>query len=456
MPSTTPALAPDSASGNTESCISTAADPTPKIKIPVLESSTFPTAKTISTSSKASNGSSTSVKPRPLPKKKNSKIGCKRCKDRKIKCDEQLPECRNCRIRSNSENRCSYLSFDEFDVKYFLERKAENQRISELHQQKLASLKSDSSPAESITSTSEKLIQIPLIKHSKPPPYYASQTIAFTEEPLDVLQIRLYLIKLLTESYFKFHDSFRAHLCLTAIWVHKQLSKENATDPKELEALYLVGMKKLHGCLQLLKERVGSLVKYQRRREYKQALFVYSEMVISTYCIQICDLIREGNLRFYYFEGIFNIINEFLKDTKGASPVGNYIAQSSYLYIQQSLYAPNYPPDVLYEIMDVLQGFKTTVKCRDPEDSMVLSDIDRLLVFIQDDLLVFLVDKNQQDPDFVLTYSPQKLYYSLHRFYCLFPSQSCVLPTTTNPLHRAYYSIYYAIARLLDNILPGT
>ncbi|KAH3682323.1 hypothetical protein WICPIJ_006695 [Wickerhamomyces pijperi] len=82
---------------------------------------TFSTA-TSSTSSSSTTTTSSSRRSLTRRKHQNSKLGCVQCKERKMKCNEELPECRNCRVRQ-VRIPCSFLSFSEEEKIEFVKKK---------------------------------------------------------------------------------------------------------------------------------------------------------------------------------------------------------------------------------------------------------------------------------------------------------------------------------------------
>ncbi|KAH3685726.1 hypothetical protein WICPIJ_003301 [Wickerhamomyces pijperi] len=414
-------------------------------------------------------------------KHKNSKIGCVQCKERRMKCNEELPECRNCRIRQ-VKIPCSYLSFTDEEKSIFIKTKEENRKHLEQSQKNSSPTTSSPESSSSISQgslyatpksspgSSKTTFNLKSIRHMKPQPLLISQTTRFINETDEAINIRYYFTKLLSDSYWQFDGSFKSHFSFTAIWLHIQLKKkydilkqsdqldeeEEEQHEKELEALYAVGIRYVHIGVSYLRNIVDSLINAHNSHDYKTAFYLFSKMSIPTYCLQTSDILRENNLKIYYFDGSLNVVNEFFKKTLDASPVANFAAKSAY-QVQKSLFIPNYPHQVLYEIRDTLRDFQACVEIREPYDLALKENVRRLISFMEEDVLGFLEHNDEViSPRSIITHTPKGLFGILFKFFHIIPSESFLVGCTDSNIHKVFYTFFYAIGRVLDNILPDT
>lgn len=285
----------------------------------------------------------------------------------------------------------------------------------------------------------------------------------FGEEP-SAVQSRLYFIGLINRSLYADPDAFSAHLTLASHWVHLQLSKKAKALSKghkitaeeanvralELEQLSKIAIRSKLKALQILSSSVAKIIEAQKSQDYRTALSTFGKISASTICLQSADILTESSLRFYYINGSVSILNELHSSIQDSSPVVQFIAQSV-LVLNRCLFIPNYSSDVFHEFYDTVNELKDFVS--DTQDLLLIDQFEDLVDFMKHSLMESSIE-SFYNPSSVTSYPPTFLYQIFHRFYQIIPSQAMTIVLSDSPIHKLVYSIYYSLARVLDNVFP--
>lgn len=378
-----------------------------------------------------------------------------------MKCNETLPECRNCKIRQE-RIPCSYLSFTEQEKKEFLKRKA-------LQESSANSTPNFESPSDvnsldsSLPSSPFTAIEVKLVKHVKPTALQ-SQHLIFFNETQNAIQSRLYYSRLISESFIADASLFASHLLFSSYWIHNQLStrlrvavdnnsltdKEIIEKEVELEKLFKNAMIHKGYVLKFLGNVIAKIIENHSMKDNKTAMLYFAKTSLPTICLQSADILTQDSLRFFFIDGTISVLNELYKGIQDQSPISNFIAKSV-LTIHRALFTPNYS----YEIFEEFYEFVIDLK------PFVLNSKDLHLVGVFNDLIAFLENsiinsnlKAQYNPDFIMAYPPILVYPVFHQFYKIMPSEIFTINLITSPIHKLVYSIFYSLARVLDNVFP--
>lgn len=391
-----------------------------------------------------------------------------------MKCNEELPECRNCRIRQ-VKLPCSYLSFTKDEMEEFKRNKADNGHDNDNENDKdnyndndnendLQDTAENAKVAPQLEDSIESGFKIRLVPHIKNSTL-KSQHHCFFQEPRISLGGRLYFVKLINDSFLNF-NMLSSHLTLASVWLHSQLSKkfkalsknnllnddETEDYERDLKLLLMASTKFKSECLIFLRDKIIEIMNYQNIKDCIKAFRAYNEISIPTYALQCSDVITQENLKLYYINGSMMVLKEFYASTVDSSPIASFIAQSSFS-TQRALFIPNYSFEILYEFFGVVQELKPFIT--KTNDVYLIDGYYALLEFLKNDLLNTEIRDNY-DKSHIVPYPPAQLYTIFHKFYKIIPSQVFTIDTTTSPVHSLFYSFFYTLSRVLDNIFPET
>ncbi|CAK9437206.1 uncharacterized protein LODBEIA_P15840 [Lodderomyces beijingensis] len=98
-------------------------------------------------------------------KHKNSKLGCAKCKKRRVKCSEDLPSCINCR---KHKVKCSYLDYTEEQLKELREAKQQKLFLKLQNQRQKGDSSDSNEDEEEVSTTSTTVTGTSAGKVSKP------------------------------------------------------------------------------------------------------------------------------------------------------------------------------------------------------------------------------------------------------------------------------------------------
>lgn len=287
----------------------------------------------------------------------------------------------------------------------------------------------------------------------------ASQKQRFLGEADQSLQTRLFYIKIISASFLKFEEALTNHLAFVAYWLHLQLEKkvdcladikDYTIDSSDLNFLRDFTYQEKAKSIRELRIIVSNIIEAQERKDYRTALYHYSNFTIPTICLGCLDLLSQNSLKSYYIEGSLTVIKELYSATRDSSPIASFIFQAIGLTLS-ALFIPSYDFDVLYEIYDVLDEFGSIIN---NENDLILSmHYSRLMRFFNDYLIKSSL-KSKFDGSYIIAYPPDMMYEVYSQFNKILPSEAFAINTMGSPVHRVYYSFYYMIGRVLDNVFP--
>lgn len=322
---------------------------------------------------------------------------------------------------------------------------------------------SPKSPESSLNDTQDsvkpdiKFVRIPLIRHENPV-ILKSQQKRFFGETEASLQSRIFFTKLLGGSYFKFQESFNNHLCFVSYWLYIQLDKKLKTtefkksllDQSDIDFLHDYTYKQKAKSLNYLRKQVLNLIEAQTRKDLKEAMRLYSQITIPTICLGSLDLISNESLRSYYVDGSMAVLKELYSSTDDSSPIASFVIQST-SHLLSALFAPSYNFDVLVEVFEVLHEFAPIIE--NENDEILYMNYHNLMNFF-DEFLVNGPIRLEYQENYVFARPPDMLFQLYIRFNKILPSEAFTLNLMKNPVHKVFYSFYYTIGRILDNVFP--
>lgn len=305
--------------------------------------------------------------------------------------------------------------------------------------------------------TDEEITYIPLIRHEAPSILKSQMKLFFGENEAS-LQGRAFFIKFIGESFFKFEESFNSHLCFVSHWLYIQLERKLKTTEMKKSLLNQNDIDFLHDytyrqkaiSLKYLRKKVLMLIEAQAKKDFKDAMRIYSQITIPTVCLGSLDLVSNESLKSYYIEGSLAVLKELYSSTDDSSPIASFVVQTTD-YTFTALFTPSYSFDVLYEVFEVLKEFCPIIE---NENDEILSMNHQNLISFFDEFLVNGPIKSEYREDYVFAYPPDLIFQLYSRFNKILPSEVFASILMANPVHRIFYTFYYTIGRVLDNVFP--
>lgn len=319
---------------------------------------------------------------------------------------------------------------------------------------------SNESPKTATSSTpggTNDNVTIKLIRHHVPT-ILKSQEQKFYCESERSYHGRIFYTKLIIKSFSKNHEAFTNHLSVIAYWLYLQIEKKLEFDEGynsciklgDLEFLRDFTYQQKAKSLKELRKIVLKLIEAQQQGDFKRALYHYSNFTIPTICLGSLDLLNQGSLQSYYIEGSLAVIKELYSATNDSSPIASFVIQSI-SHTLSALFTPTYDFDVLFEIYEVLNEFGPTI--RKESDSILSMHYSKLISFFYD-YIVNSSLKSKFNKNYVISYPPSMIYEVYNQFNKILPSEVFTINTMDKPVQRVFYTFYFMIGRVLDNVFP--
>jgi hypothetical protein len=357
--------------------------------------------------------------------------------------------------------RCSYLDLTEGEKKEFLIKKTgqDSQKIKQQRQRQQQQQFPSPASISSESTIKDDLVFINLMPHKRPE-ILISQTSSFIDESASSLQSRLFYIKMVNKSLYRPKEALITVNSFSVIWLHLQKKKRHeavgANGDQEykrtLDYLIRLATDLKSQTIMLLRELVLEFMEAQRAKDYRTALGIFDRLNSPTISLQSSDIISKSDLKSYYITGSLTALRELHEHTEEESPVTKFVLHSL-MQIQRCLFIPCYSSDILEEILEVLNEMEGLIN--DTNDAMLRRNYDRLVNFFEQDVNNKILAANST-PGKVTSYPASWLYLIFHKFYQIVPSEIYTLNSTDSPTHRVFYSFFYMISRVLDNIFPET
>ncbi|CDR43111.1 CYFA0S11e00342g1_1 [Cyberlindnera fabianii] len=296
---------------------------------------------------------------------------------------------------------------------------------------------------------------VPHIKHES----LFSQRVEFVNETPNSIHARLFYVKMINDSFFKFHESFVSHyplaLCWLTIQMERRLAAAEFEDPELRRLTSYLGKLMLHyksAAIAHLRKCVLSLIDAQEKGNFKACMYHYGEMTIPSISLQVCDILTQNNLKNFYGSGSVVALTSLYDRVPDSSAIASFIASGT-IHTHRALFIPNYSPRILNEILLTLKEMSKLVD--ETDDEYLIHNFEQLIAFFEETLSSEFLDSHF-NPEKVTAYSAKTLYTIYHKFNMTIPSEAFCIPLTNGPVHRVIYLYYFMIARVLDNIFPET
>lgn len=377
---------------------------------------------------------------------RNSRLGCDECKRRRIKCDETLPECNNCKNRHNKgpSQCCSYLSMTEEELDSFRIKK---QRIRLMNS--AANCKDNGLRANDVG------YEIKMIPHKKIELPVSAWTCVKGLESFRIPRVaylqHLMIVSLDWQISSKFFITLAIYDLINTLNIRIARSGENEDEInvqdllRKRALLQKVVLKYRGEALAHAREIISMFLmsKMAIRNEYvgKQLLFANQAL---QYFQVYADKHYDGN----HYTAMIDMCLEMYKNNapdKIVTTVQYYwSAMRSHLSL---LYYPSYSTDLLYEICDVLKDLEPYIV--GAEDKLLRFHYQEVRSFVQDLMALLPFGTG------VLSLSVDTMYGLFRRWMLAIPPEAFCLARSAPGVRRVFYTFYHSIPAYLNNLLTS-
>ncbi|SCU78674.1 LAME_0A05314g1_1 [Lachancea meyersii CBS 8951] len=388
-------------------------------------------------------------------KHRNSKLGCLECKKRRIKCDETLPECRNCRNRvqkpGDVAHQCSYLRMSEEQIKEFKTLKKQNcsAHLSRAARNSSYQLEQSEPLAEDLA------VEIVMIPHRRVDIPESAWICMVGMENMRVPRA-LYL-QLLLNCTQDWSLSTKGFVVLAIYASIKSLTRKIEIAQKR---------KRLAAARDLLIERAsmeniavryhGQLLSFVRHiistfltSELSQGdKLVGTRLLISNSNIQYTLMYKNSGYDDKHHIAMIDMCIEMSRKNKieKLTRALHYYWVSLPLHLTL-LYYPAYSTDLLYEVVDVLRKLKPFIS----------SVSDRRLELHYKELTGYLNYLVSLLPlaSGVMPLPIDTMYEVYRRWTLNVPGEAFCILDSMSGVHRVFYTFYHSIPAYLNNLFPA-
>ncbi|CUS20718.1 LAQU0S01e13058g1_1 [Lachancea quebecensis] len=377
---------------------------------------------------------------------RNSRLGCDECKKRRIKCDETLPECRNCQNRQKrgAGERCSYLSMSEEEIASFKTKRQQNQ------------LAEGTRASKALEEHPEKVAyEIKMIAHeSVELPVSVWNSVSGMES---VRVPKVLYLQLLLNANQDWNMSSRVFVVLALYAIinsmsHKiTLAGQRQGDPtqellsSEREILENIAVKYKKEFLSYAREIISLFL---TSKSAVGSELLGTRLLITNTVLQYIQLYSNAQYDSNHYAAMVDMCLEIYKNNdpdKVARTVQFYwSAMPRNLF---HLYFPAYSTDLLFELKAVLQEFEACILSAD--DDRVQLHYNQLIDFLQYVIGLLPISTS------VLPLPINKLYEVYRTWFLGVPSEAFCISRAMPAVHRVFYTFYHSVASYLNHLFPS-
>lgn len=334
---------------------------------------------------------------------------------------------------------CSYRSFTKEEKQNFVKEK-KRQTIDGI------------SPSFSSPETNEVIV-VNLVPHKRLE-VHSPQLAKFMDETTNSLQARIFYIKLVHHS-LRLPEAFFTNMSFTAAWLYLQLRKKYEAYGDEEHAEVLQNLQRIatslkSKALSYLRSLVLNFIEAQSLKDFRSMLRSFDSINPPSLFLQATDVVFEPDLKNYYISGTFAVLKELYDHSTEESPLTRFISLSS-MQVLRFLFVPSYSCDVLKEILQTLKSMDTLIE--ETADKGLIRQYEKIVELLEDDLDPKNI-KTNYTPHHVSAYSPSFIFLIFRKFYQLIPSEAFTIDSSSLPTHKVFYSYFYMIGRVFDNLFP--
>ncbi|SCU90285.1 LANO_0D08218g1_1 [Lachancea nothofagi CBS 11611] len=383
-------------------------------------------------------------------KHRNSRLGCSECKRRRIKCDETLPECRNCVGRQkkggHGNKQCSYLSLNEDDIESFNIQKEQN-RLSEM--ESMSRTNSERSLTEDEPS------EIVMIAHDRVELPESVWTSVAGMESLRVPKV-LYL-QLLLNANQDWNLSSKAFVALAIYGTINSVSRKIKISRKRSRVSTAQSLLCERSALQTIAVRYkGELLSFVRQiismfltsESAASNEFIGTRLLISNAALQFIQMYNNLQYDDSHYIAMVDMCMEIYRKNRPENVVRAVQFYWSCMPLYLSLlYHPAYSTDLLYEILEVLKDFEPFISASG-DDHLELH-YGELVDYVE--YLVGLLPLASG----VMPLPIDTLYDIYRRWILNVPPEAFCITGSMSGVQRVFYTFYHSIPAYLNNLFPA-
>ncbi|KAM3163376.1 Zn(2)-C6 fungal-type domain-containing protein [Lachancea thermotolerans] len=377
---------------------------------------------------------------------RNSRLGCDECKRRRIKCDETIPECRNCQNRQKKEpcKRCSYLSMNEEELQSFKLKKQQNRLVEGTRVNKILEDHPD-----------EIAYEIKMIAHESVELPVSVWTCVSGMESVRVPKA-LYLQVLLNANQ-DWDMSSRSFVVLALYSIMNSMSHKITLAGQgqgdsaqeillaEREILERIAVKYKKEFLTYAREIISMFLtsKAAVGNEY-----LGTRLLITNTVLQYIQLYSNAQYDSNHYAAMIDMCLEIYKNNDPEKVVRTVqFYWSSMPRNLFHLYFPAYSTDLLFELKAVLKEFEPIILAAG--DERVQLHHKELGDFIH--YVIGLLPLSTS----VLPLPVDELYEMYRTWFLGIPSEAFCISRTMPGVQRVFYTFYHSIASYLNNLFPA-
>ncbi|SCU77728.1 LAFA_0A03092g1_1 [Lachancea sp. 'fantastica'] len=392
-------------------------------------------------------------------KHRNSRLGCDECKRRRIKCDEELPECRNCRNRIRKPDddnycQCSYLRMSKKEIEEFKAQKLGNNLSDAIP----TARKSGSFGAEfrkSQSPSEDDGIEIVMIPHRR---VDIPRSIWTAPAGMEVLRApRSLYVQLLLNCLQDWTLSTNVVIALKLLASIKSHTRKIEIARKEnrqaAERDLIHERSTFEPLLPKYRGRVLSFVRHLTSTFLTAESVVADEVIaarllIGNSTLQLMQMYTDARYSDDHHMAMVDVCLEMYRKNivvKVARSL-QYFWNALPLY-HSLIYFPAYSTDLLLETIEVLRDFKPFVlSTNDPYLELHFTELFTYLEY-----LVSLLPLSSR----VLPLSINELYDVYRRWTTNIPPEAFCIVASMSGVHRVFYTFYHSIPAYLNNLFPA-
>ncbi|CEP63612.1 Zn(II)2Cys6 transcription factor domain-containing protein LALA0_S08e06568g [Lachancea lanzarotensis] len=400
-------------------------------------------------------------------KHRNSRLGCNECKRRRIKCDEELPECRNCRNRlrkpgDDSVFQCSYLSMSKKEIEEFKVQKAANGLLSapRVVQDAGSFIPSFQSPSPTFkaivpTSEEENAVEIIMIPHRR---VDIPKSVWNSMVGMEVLRVpRSLYVQLLLNCTQDWTLSTNLVVALNLLATIKSRSRKIEVSRREkcaaAERDFIHELSTLEPLIPKYRGKLLSFVRnltstFLTAESQVDDEVIGARLLIGNSAVQLMQMYLDTRYRDDHHMAMVDMCLEMFRKGLVAKVARSiqYFWNSLSLY-HSLIYYPAYSTDLLLEIIDVLRDFKPFVlSTNDPHLELHFMELFTYLEY-----LVSLLPLSSG----VLPLSVNGLYDVYRRWILNVPPEAFSILASMSGVHRVFYTFYHSVPAYLNNLFPA-